>query len=883
MRLSKFLRLASVVAMLFSMFLVSCKQPTDDKKGEESKADDATLKMLVIKQGADAVKNFSAPVDTTLSVTLTKKISTKDKLRLEATTTDASAKVYFDTVVEASKTKEYTQSVKKVVIKVEKGTAIKEYTLNITEPSTPTPQDDATLKMLVIKQGADTVKNFSAPVDTTLSVTLAKKISTTDKLRLETTTTDASAKVYFDTVVEASKTKEYTQSVKKVVIKVEKGTATKEYTLNITEQGDPSLTLSYLKVFEEVATDLDSPKFSVANDVTDVPAEKVLAKFNYGDKTDDPITVTVAYKEGTSLKVGENKLTLSIAAVEGKHKDWSKEITVTRAKGKVVLTPISLKVKTSTTPPKWEFATKNGNDFAIEVPTSIASISQADIEAYFEWEGMQNPKPRKLDFSVESNFPIQLEAPGTAKEIKMTVPEDANGEYSAFTNKLTITRKKAEEIKLLKIKLVSKTFTKKEITDLNTPATSIPTNAQDVNVFFYSKADATQEDAELLKKITTEPELQKNGNLKTWKLNHFNNELKVKVDGAVVYTVKVTRNPLLVDSIKVYDGGNTITEDAEEGQTYTTTADRIIIAVMPKQLNSGYLIYKSVTAKAGSATEVSLPQNDPADPTQGFSGVINLTDESTQIIVTITDPTDDEDFTFNRTFTIKKESSNPSVGAIDESVKIAKLWIGHDSMDSLNANKFEATQVAGDEHKYEVHVDKKYKKQNVALIVEGVENAKTADVKDETQATSAKADGVAIFKSEKKYLNIKGNSNKYNFMLENGSKKAQYEITCIFDVVQKFTITITQPENGIIKVYQTKGGNRIDLDISSTGTVEIEKDQAVYFELIANDGKKPKKLVVDGIEHTAVTSTIAKQTPGAIAVRIPNVSKSFSVTGECGD
>ena len=120
-------------------------------------------------------------------------------------------------------------------------------------------------------------------------------------------------------------------------------------------------------------------------------------------------------------------------------------------------------------------------------------------------------------------------------------------------------------------------------------------------------------------------------------------------------------------------------------------------------------------------------------------------------------------------------------------------------------------------------------------------------------------------------------------MLENGSKKAQYEITCIFDVVQKFTITITQPENGIIKVYQTKGGERIDLDISSTGTVEIEKDQAVYFELIGNDGKKPKKLVVDGIEHTAVTSTIAKQTPGAIAVRIPNVSKSFSVTGECGD
>ena len=891
MRLSKFLRLASTATMvavaMLSVFLFSCKQPTDDKKGGEGNTDDATLKTLVIKQGADTVKNFSAPVDTTLSVTLTKKISTTDKLRLEATTTDASAKVYFDTVVEASKTKEYTQSVKKVVIKVEKGTATKEYTLNITEPSTPTPQDDATLKTLVIKQGVDTVKNFSAPVDTTLSVTLTKKISTTDKLRLEATTTDASAKVYFDTVVEASKTKEYTQSVKKVVIKVEKGTATKEYTLNITEQGDPSLTLSYLKVFEEVATDLNAPSFNVANDITDVPAEKVIAKFNYGDKTDEQIAVAVAYKEGTSLKLGANKLTLSVAAVEGKHKDWSEEITVTRAKGKVVLTPISLKVKTSTTPLKWEFATKNGNDFVMEVPTSIASISQADIEAYFEWDGMQNPKPRKLDFSVEGNFPIQLEAPGTAKEIKMTVPEDANGEYSAFTNKLTITRKKAEEIKLLKIKLVSKTFTKKEITDLNTPATSIPTNAQDVNVFFYSKADATQEDAELLKKITTEPELQKNGNVKTWKLDNLNNELKVKVDGTVVYTVKVTRNPLLVDSIQVYDGGNTITEDAEEGQTYTTTADKITIAVMPKQLNSGYLIYKSVTVKAGSATEVSLPQNDPADPTQGFSGVINLTDESTQITVTIKDPTDNEDFTFNRTFTINRttNSSDPTTGPIDPSVQIAELWIGDGTMDKENTNKFKAVKDSSDEHKYTVNVLKtgnsnKY----LALMVNGVTEAQTADVKDMGGTNSVKANGTK-FVSTKKFSDIKGNSNKYLFLLENGDKKAVYEVTVEFTIEVLYTITVNQPENGQIKVYRIVSNNgvreRVDLEIGADNTLKVNS-YAIYFELIANNGKTPKNLILNG-KPTKGPTQVEKQTPGAIAKMIFTVTKDYTVTGECGD
>ena len=120
-------------------------------------------------------------------------------------------------------------------------------------------------------------------------------------------------------------------------------------------------------------------------------------------------------------------------------------------------------------------------------------------------------------------------------------------------------------------------------------------------------------------------------------------------------------------------------------------------------------------------------------------------------------------------------------------------------------------------------------------------------------------------------------------MLENGSKKAQYEVICVFNVAPKFTITITQPEHGIIKVYQTKKGERKDLTISASGTVEIEEGKAVYFELIAKDGKKPKKLVVDGVEHIKVTSVIAKQTPGAIAVRIDKVKNNFSVTGECGE
>ena len=68
-----------------------------------------------------------------------KNINATDKLRIEAIPTDLNANVYFNSVLEESKTKEYTSSVSKVIIKVEKGSATKEYTLNITESTTPPP------------------------------------------------------------------------------------------------------------------------------------------------------------------------------------------------------------------------------------------------------------------------------------------------------------------------------------------------------------------------------------------------------------------------------------------------------------------------------------------------------------------------------------------------------------------------------------------------------------------------------------------------------------------------------------------------------------------------------------------------------------------------
>ena len=206
----------------------------------EEPADDATLKELIIKQAGSTVQSFQATVADTLNVTLKKNINATDKLRIEAIPTDLNANVYFNSVLEESKTKEYTSSVSKVIIKVEKGSATKEYTLNITESATPSPADDATLKELIIKQTGSTVQSFQATIANTLNVTLKKNINATDKLRIEAIPTDPNANVYFNSVLEESKTKEYTSSVSKVIIKVEKGSATKEYTLNITESATPS-------------------------------------------------------------------------------------------------------------------------------------------------------------------------------------------------------------------------------------------------------------------------------------------------------------------------------------------------------------------------------------------------------------------------------------------------------------------------------------------------------------------------------------------------------------------------------------------------------------------------------------------------------------------
>lgn len=319
--------------MLFLLF--ACKQNVENGGEKKPTPKDTSLKQLIVEQVGGETQTFNSPIEKTLTITLSKKVSDATAFTLKATPKEEGVEVFFDGVKESGKTKTYVAFKEKIKIELKaENSTTTEYMLTIKEPNNPPPADDATLQKLIIKQvGSTTEQSYLDPIAQSLNVTLTKKISPQNKLRIEATPKNTNANVYFNTIPETSKTKEYTTSVSKIVIKVEKGTATKEYTLNITEPDDPELTLSYLKVFEEEATDLETPKFNVANDVTVVPAEKVIAKFNYGNKTDEQITVIVAYKDGaSSLKVGDNELTLSVAAIEGKYKAWNKKITVTRAK-----------------------------------------------------------------------------------------------------------------------------------------------------------------------------------------------------------------------------------------------------------------------------------------------------------------------------------------------------------------------------------------------------------------------------------------------------------------------------------------------------------------------------------------------------------------------
>ena len=213
--------------MLFLLF--ACKQNVENGDKEKPTPKDTSLKQLIVEQVGGETQTFNSPIEKTLTITLSKKVSDATAFTLKATPKEEGVEVFFDGVKESGKTKTYVAFKEKIKIELKaENSTTTEYMLTIKEPNNPPPADDATLQKLIIKQvGSTTEQSYSDPIAQSLNVTLTKKISPQNKLRIEATPKEINANVYFNTILETSKTKEYTTSVSKIVIKVEKGTATK--------------------------------------------------------------------------------------------------------------------------------------------------------------------------------------------------------------------------------------------------------------------------------------------------------------------------------------------------------------------------------------------------------------------------------------------------------------------------------------------------------------------------------------------------------------------------------------------------------------------------------------------------------------------------------
>ncbi|MGP1438781.1 MAG: hypothetical protein ACTTKH_06900 [Treponema sp.] len=541
------------------------------------------------------------------------------------------------------------------------------------------------------------------------------------------------------------------------------------------------------------------------------------------------------------------------------------------------LTVKTLKVKTSANP-GWADATKSGDNFNVTLPTAMDKIESAtDIQAVFELGG----KEKTLAFDVEGTFPIALAEPGTPTEIKITVPKSATGEYEALSFKLIATRK-VPTTTLIRIKLKGKSFEEKNIEDF-TNIPEITTAAQDTDVYFYTTKGtaAGPSDAELLKRITTEPKLEDVSIRKVWKLGKATNTLAVKLDGKPFCTITVKRNPLEVGEVTVKGNDFLIVSNPENDTKYETNASKIAVSVTPKD---GFQ-YTTVTVKVGDASEVNLVKGH----FDIFSGEADIKDGENEVTITVKDDsTDAEALKYSRKFIIKKEGNNLD-GNIDDSVKIEELWVGTEDMEKENVNKFKAEK-GSDDHKYTVHVNKDWDTTNVSLIVKGT--ATTAIIKDATKKDSTtKADGTEVFKSDSTFSTVRKNENKYVFILENNGKRAGYEVTVVFDKVieVQYTINITQPENGKINVYKMIGAQRIDITVDTSGILKVKKDSTnnkkLYFELLGTNGKKPKKLTADGVTrelgNIKSERELGKKKDGTLSIVISRWVNDFSVSGEC--
>ena len=169
------------------------------------------------------------------------------------------------------------------------------------------------------------------------------------------------------------------------------------------------------------------------------------------------------------------KVSLIIPAETGKHKAWSKDITVTRAtasgEGALILSKLivhNTEVKDLT----------KIDNLVAKIPSTVQQIEKDKIDATFQLNG------EKVDvvWNANPSLPLQI-AESETKEITITVPAQT-GKYVQWQGKLKITREKADESpdpELTLTKLTIANASPSNLTELDNLSVEIESNVAKVD------------------------------------------------------------------------------------------------------------------------------------------------------------------------------------------------------------------------------------------------------------------------------------------------------------------------------------------------------------------------------------------------------------------
>ena len=215
----------------------------------------------------------------------------------------------------------------------------------------------------------------------------------------------------------------------------------KEIAVTREESKDPKLTLSYLKVFDEEASDLNNLSFNVDNNITTISSSDVVAKFNYGNKTGELIPVIV--EKGT-LNEGSTTIRLSIEAVNGKHKAWNTDITIKRMYPELKLS--SIKFFNSSF---YEFRRyMDITHGSLTVSNAMTEITSNNIHCFFKYADSSGSTC--IDVTIE-NGKLNV----GKNIVKLSIPEVEASDYKeghqAWSMELTVIRNALPDNSLISV------------------------------------------------------------------------------------------------------------------------------------------------------------------------------------------------------------------------------------------------------------------------------------------------------------------------------------------------------------------------------------------------------------------------------------------------